>query len=191
MAGAVRARATVVETRGTAGGRHGGLVVRLKHHTDGATSITCTRADGSSTWQRFEGATAMVFPGHDLTHYAVETTLGYARGFYGLLAEGWAIQDFAKPWPRGPIPEEAREVELIVGFLDAERREGLTWSTEEFASHAALFLDAARARGKAAPATVRLPRAEALLAVRTCRDDLLRRWMATPPGGEVVLTFPP
>ena len=165
------------------------LVIRLKHHADGATSLTCIRSDGSSTWQRFEGATAMVFPVHDLTHYAVERTLGYTRGFYGLLAEGWAIQDFAKPWPRGPIPEEAREVELIVGFFDAERREMNTWSAEEFAQHAAVFLEAARARGKDTPAAVRMPSAAELEEVRAVRDRLLRQWFATPPGGELTLDF--
>lgn len=167
----------------------GDLVIRLKHHADGAVSLTCTRADGSTTWQRFEGPTATVFPGHDLTHYAVETTLGFRRGFYGLLCEGWEIQDFAKPWPRGPIPDEAREVELLVGFFDAERREGITWSADEFAQHAAVFLDAARARGKAAPTEVTLPTAEQLVAVRAARDALLAQWFATPPGGELQLAF--
>lgn len=165
------------------------LIIRLKHHTDGAVSLTCTRPDGSTTWQRFEGATAMVFPAHDLTHFSVETTLGYRGGFYGLIAAGWEIGDFAKPWPRGPIPLEAREVELIVGFFDAERRELTTWSAAEFAQHAALFLDAARARGKETPAAVRMPAAEELVAVRHARDQLLQRWFATPPGGELALDF--
>jgi hypothetical protein len=26
---------------------------------------------------------------HDLTHYAVETALGYRRDFFGLITEGW------------------------------------------------------------------------------------------------------
>ena len=165
------------------------LTMRLKRHTDGAVSLSGTRRDGSVTWQRLEGATAMVMPLHDLTHYAVETTLGFSGGFYGLLAEGWAIQDFAKPWPRGPIPDEAREVELIVGFLDAERREGVTWSEAEFAHHAALFVEAARARGKAVPDGVRLPTTAELVQVWAVRDDLLACWAAVEPGGELVREF--
>ena len=165
------------------------MQIRLKHHADGAVSLTCTRTDGSTTWQRFTGPTAMVMPVHDLTHYAVESTLGFTRGFYGLVAEGWAIQDFAKPWPRGPIPDEAREVELIVGFFDAERREGVTWNADEFAAHAAVFIAAAEARGKTAPSAVRLPTAEQLVAVRAVCAELLTRWFAVEPGGELVLEF--
>jgi hypothetical protein len=165
------------------------LTIRLKRHADEAVSLTCTRRDGSVTWQRLESATAMVMPSHDLTHFAVEATLGVRRGFYGLLAEGWAIQDFAKPWPRGPIPDEAREVELIVGCLDAERREGVTWSEAEFAHHAALFIEAAEARGKAVPDGVRLPTAAELVQVRAVRDGLLARWVAVEAGGELVLEF--
>lgn len=100
-----------------------GLTVRIKRHPDGSASLTCTRADGTTTWQRQRGGYGLVFPSHDLTHFAVESTLGYAHGFYGLIADGWDIDDFAAPWPRGPISHEALEAELIVGFFDTERRE--------------------------------------------------------------------
>lgn len=165
------------------------LVIRIKHHAGGAVSLTCTRADGSTTWQRFEGPTAMVFPGHDLTHYAVETTLGFDYGFYGLLSDGWNIQDFATPWPRGEIPAEAREVELIVGFFDSERREGVSWTATEFAEHAALFVGAAEARGKAVPPRTRVLSDADIAAVRIVRDALLAQWYATPPGAELQLEF--
>lgn len=165
------------------------LGIRIKHHVGGAVSLTCTRADGSSTWQRFEGSTAMVFPAHDLTHYAVETTLGFRYGFYGLLADGWNIQDFAKPWPRGEIPPEAREVELIVGFFDSERRQGGAWTAAEFAAHADLFVGAAEARGKAVPPRTRVLRDADISAVRECRQALLTRWYATPPDHTLELTF--
>lgn len=69
---------------------------------DGSATLTCTRSDGSVTWQRQTGQQGLVFPAHDLTHLAVETTMGYARGFYGLIAADWEIADFAAPWPRGP-----------------------------------------------------------------------------------------
>ena len=88
------------------------LSIHLKRHADGSASITLTRADGTVTWQRQKGKLALVFPPHDLTHYAVETTLGYQHAFYGLVADGWDISDFAAPWPRGPVPGEGREVEL-------------------------------------------------------------------------------
>jgi hypothetical protein len=165
------------------------LIIRIKRHAGGAVSLTCTRADGSSTWQRFEGPTARVFPGHDLTHYAVETTLGFRGGFYGLLADGWNIQDFAAPWPRGEIPPEAREVELIVGFFESEGRQGEQWSAAEFEAHAELFVGAALARGKAVPPRTRSLTDAEITAVRACREQLLARWFATPPDHTLELAF--
>ena len=86
------------------------LVIRIKRHADGAASLSCTRADGSVTWQRQGGKLGAVFPPHDLTHFAVETTLGYRHAFFGLVADGWEIADFAAPWPRGRVPDDATEV---------------------------------------------------------------------------------
>ena len=62
-----------------------GLTIRLKRHPDGSASLTCTRADGSVTWQRQQGQLAIVFPPHDLTHFAIDlqsrpTTKTYAYG---------------------------------------------------------------------------------------------------------------
>jgi hypothetical protein len=165
------------------------LRIQFKRHGDDATSLTCTRRDGSVTWQRFDGPTALVFPGHDLTHFAVETALGFGQGFYGLLADGWEIRDFAKPWPRGEIPEEAREVEVIVGFFDSDRRQGDAWTAAEFAEHAALYIDAAKARGKAVPSRLRVLTDEDLARVRAVRDPLLAQWHALANGESLALEF--
>jgi hypothetical protein len=113
--------------------------ITMKKRKDGGAALTCTRADGSVTWQRHEGKNAAFFPVHDLTHFAVETTLRHTRGFYGLLAEGWNISDFGTPWPRGPMPQDALPSELIVGFLDAERAAGMRWSALELDEKAASY----------------------------------------------------
>jgi hypothetical protein len=165
------------------------LLIRLKRHADGATSLRCTRRDGTTTWQKLEGPTALVFPAHDLTHYAVETVLGFRAGFFGLLADGWEIRDFAAPWPRGEIPDEAREVELIVGFFDSDRRQGEAWNAADFASHAALFVGAARARGKAVPPLRRVMTDADIEAVRAARTTLLARWQDTAPDDTLELHF--
>lgn len=165
------------------------LTIRLKRHTDAATSLTCTRRDGSTTWQRLDGPTAQVFPAHDLTHFAVETVLGFRQGFFGLLADGWEIRDFAAPWPRGEVPAEAREVELIVGFFDSERRQGETWTAADFAAHAESFLGAARARGKAVPPRTRELTDADIAGVRAVRAALLETWYHTAPDGTLELTF--
>ena len=83
------------------------LTIRIKKQSDGSAALSCTRPDGSVTWQRQEGTHGRFFPLHDLTHYAVETVLGYQNGFYGMVARGWNMTDFGAPWPRGRIPADA------------------------------------------------------------------------------------
>ena len=165
------------------------LHIRLKRHSDGSASLTCTRRDGSVTWQRLRGPTAIVMPAHDLTHYAVETALGFRRGFYGLLAEGWEITDFAKPWPRGPIPDEALVVELIVGFFDAERRQGEAMTAEAFQEQAEQYVGSRLAVGKKMPDGLRSLSDAELEQVRARRDELLSWWAAVPVGGALDLEF--
>jgi hypothetical protein len=162
------------------------LTIRLKRHADGSASITCTRADGTVTWQRQKGKLGVVFPPHDLTHYVVETTLGYRHGFYGLIAEGWDISDFAVPWPRGPVPPEATEVELIVGFFDSERRSPDRWTAAEFNAHAETFVLAGKHAGKIVPPVL----ADAdIVRVRSARDEIVARWEALGPGETLTLEF--
>jgi hypothetical protein len=128
-----------------------------------------------------------VFPAHDLTHYAVETVLGYRHGFYGLLADGWEIADFTPPWPRGPVPAEAREAELVVGVFDMERLAGGTWTAAELREHGGRFAGT----GRAARERVALPMLddEAIAGVRAARAALFARWAAVPPGETLALPF--
>ena len=166
------------------------LTIRLKRHPDHTASLTCVRRDGSTTWQRQRGTLGAVFPPHDLTHFAVEQTLGYCHGFYGLIADGWDIADFAKPWPRGAIPEEAREVELIVGFFDTERMSGQSLTSAEYQDHVATYLAARQtAKGTATLTHVRQLTDEELATVRQCRAELLDRWWSVLPGDTLELEF--
>ena len=166
------------------------LTVRIKRHPDSSASLTCTRADGTTTWQRQRDGYALVFPSHDLTHFAVETALGYEHGFYGLIADGWDIADFAAPWPRGPIPHDALEVELIVGFFESERRDSGAWTAEELDAHAQRYVAAQRALhpGRPVAEPPRLTDAQ-VERVRQARDELLRQWGEVPPGQALELRF--
>lgn len=162
------------------------LAIRIKRHSDGSASLTLTRADGSVTWQRQKGQLGIVFPPHDITHFAVETSLGYDRAFYGLVADGWEIADFAAPWPRGPIPREAREVELIVGFFDSERRSGQRWTTNEFNAHAVTFVSAGKFVDRLTPPVLT---DDDIARIRAARDEILARWFATTSGNAIELAF--
>jgi hypothetical protein len=74
-----------------------------------ARSLTAVRPNGSRTWSRLHP----FFPAHDLLHYAVETTLGFHEAFFGLLAAGWAIDDFSRPAEEHLGRIRARHADLL------------------------------------------------------------------------------
>ena len=148
------------------------LAIQISKRRDGGSVLRCQRPDGSATWQKQEGSTATFFPVHDLTHFAVEATLGYRRGFFGLIAEGWDIEDTTGKGRRGRLPEEAIEVERIVGLLDRERASGEVMDAAEFAEFAGRRLAEAQ-----------------LQAVRLRCAELLWQWRALPPGSAIELRW--
>jgi len=159
------------------------LLIQLTKRPDGGAVLRCARADGSATWQRHEGRQAAFFTLHDLTHYAVETGLGARHGFFGLVADGWAIEDTGGKGSRGPLPKEAVVVEHVVGFLDVERATGAAWSAAEFAEQLALA-----GATPDAELAARLTD-DALNEVRERRLALFARWAATAPGEVLELPF--
>src|SRR5258708_6289161 len=96
------------------------LRVQFTKRTDGTVVLRCLRRDGSATWQHHEKQ-AHFFSFHDLSHFAVETTLRSRSGFYGLLADGWEISDTGGKGTRGKLQPASILVEHIVGLFDRER----------------------------------------------------------------------
>ena len=159
------------------------LLVRIKKKADGSAALSCVRPDGSVTWQRHEGAQGRFFPIHDLTHYAVETVLEHRRGFYGLVADGWDLTDFGAPWPKGRLPKDLDPSELIVGFLDVERANGVEWTADEFNKHAASYYAQHGLSGGCRVTGEELERIHALL------PELVARWHSLPTGETLELLF--
>jgi len=159
------------------------LKIQFTKRNDGSAVLKCIRADGSATWQRQDDKYAAFFPLHDLTHYAVETELGFRRGFYGLIAEGWDIEDTTGKGARGPLPDEAIEVEYIVAAFSAERAGGVAAMAGEFNQLAATF---ANAKGMPRP---RQLSEEDLTRVRSRFDELAERWRTLAPGQTLELVF--
>ena len=151
------------------------LTVRIKKMTDGSASLSCTRADGSVTWQKQEGQQGVFFPYHDLTHFAVESVLPI-KGFYRVVADGWELADFGKPWPKGPLPEEAHLAEVIVGFLDTERAARITWSPEDWRIAATAYFQQRKLPVPPLPGPADLQR------IRDERGRLFDRWTTLPAG---------
>jgi hypothetical protein len=147
------------------------LKIQMSKQKDGAVVLGCTRADASITWQR-QTKHAAFFVLHDLTHYAVETTLGCRNGFFGLVSAGWDLEDTTGKGARGPLPAETVEVEKIVGLFDSERGSGVPWTVEEFNGFSPLPLTQEQIQG-----------------VRTLRGSLFQQWFALPSGQTLELQF--
>jgi len=159
------------------------LTIRITKRADGSAVLRCVRADGSQTWQKQAGHQGAFFPLHDLTHYSVEVELGVRTAFYGLIADGWDIDDTTGKGARGPLPEEALFVERVVGTLDAERAGGTRWTATEFNDSIAFH---ARTAGASPPRTLT---DDELARVRHRRAELFQHWSALPPGGSLELEF--
>jgi hypothetical protein len=147
------------------------LRIEISKRADGASSMRCTRPDGSFIWQKQVKHAAHFVP-HDLTHYAVETRLGYSRGFFGLIAEGWDFDDVTGKGARGPLPPEAGEVEQIVGLFDSERASGTLYTLGEINAYAPRSFTEVEVQ-----------------AVRKLRSELFQRWLDVSPGHHLELQF--
>jgi len=159
------------------------LLIQITKRSDGGGVLRCVRSDGSVTWQKQESRHAAFFAMHDLTHFAVESTLGFKRGFFGLVAEGWDIDETTGKAVRGPLPSEAQEVEYIVGALDSERASGAIWPAADFNQQAGIH---ARSAGLPEP---RRWTDEELAQVRKRRAELFAEWRAIEPGKTIELRF--
>jgi len=157
--------------------------VQITKRTDGGSVLKCIRSDGTETWQKNHGPTAAFFPLHDLTHYAVETELGISDAFFGLVAQGWSIEETGQRGVAARLPGDALFVENIVGTLDAERASSARWTAEEFNENIARHA----AKGDR-PVPRALTDAE-LARIRKRRAELFTLWRELPAGETLVLTF--
>ena len=157
------------------------LTIRLKKTPDAPPVLAAKRGDGSATWQRSHVA----FPVHDLVHYCVESTLGFRNAFFGLIAQGWSLEDFGNPWPRGPLPEEAGLVEGIVGEI------WRAYSAKEPLSARELNQRVSAHRAQRGLGMPRMVTEGELEEITARLDELAQKWRALTPGGTLELRFPP
>jgi hypothetical protein len=147
------------------------LRIRFKKKNDGSAVITAIRADGSSTHHSI-GSAGGYGPVHDFCHYAVETYFDIQRGFYGLLAEGWNIDDF-ETGVRGPIPDEAAFAERLAGALSQSLGGAQRFTAD----------DVNLTVGSAAVTEEQLPQIEKQV------FELCARWRALEHGETLELTY--
>ena len=157
------------------------LRVQFTKRTDGSVVLRCVRRDGSATWQRHEKH-ASFFSYHDLRHFAVETTLGLRKGFYGLIADGWDIADTTGKGARGKLSASSVFVEHIVGLFERERVGGaLPLSASEFNAQIDAMIGTDPERPKFTDTE--------LTAVRNRTEELHKQWAGIPVGSTLELTF--
>lgn len=155
------------------------MQIRLKKGRDGPDSLACVRDDGTSTWRRIQRGLAF----HDLAHYAVETEIGIADGFFGLVESGWSFEDLVSAEERSHIPPGSMWVEFVVSTFLTEAASGELHDAETFnecvsKSAARLGIDEPR----------RLE-AEEIARVRGSLLSLVARWRALPLGETLELAF--
>jgi hypothetical protein len=153
------------------------MLVQITKRTDGAGVLKCVRQDGSVTWQK-QNKHGAFFALHDLTHFTVESVLGYKTGFFGLVAQGWDIEDTTGKGERGALPDQAVEVEYIVGTFPGDQV-----TAEEFNQLAATF---AASNNRPAPRTLTDDELDRL---RKRRDELFTEWNEVPFGATLELKF--
>ncbi len=159
------------------------LSIQITKRKDGGSVLKCVRADGSVTWQKQQGRRATFFPLHDLSHYAVETELGFRSGFYGLISAGWDIEDTEGKGARGPLPSEALTVEKTVSSFDVERAGGTEWNTADFNEQGAMY---------AATHDLPVPPVwtdDDLARVRKRTRELFSEWRGLEAGSTLELAF--
>jgi hypothetical protein len=156
------------------------MVIQLKKGRDGPSTLACVRADGSRTW----GKEHPFFPLHDLTHCAVESVLGFDQAFFGLIATGWNIDDFAKPGASAKLPLQALLAEHLVGVLDRERALAQPLTAAEVNEAVVASL-----QGSDRPRFKPITEAQ-LTSVRALRRALESRWWDLAPGTTLEVAFP-
>ena len=156
------------------------MLIQLKKGRDGPATLACVRADGTRTW----GKEHPFFPVHDITHCVVESVLGFDQAFFGLVATGWEIDDFAKRGASRRMPFQAIVAEHVVGVFDRERALPEPMTATE-------LNEAVIASLPPAQRDAFTPLSDAQLSqVREVRKALEARWYALSFGDTMEVTFP-
>lgn len=143
--------------------------------------ISYTRDNGTVTWMHSDD----YFVRHDLSHYAIESTMPYRTAFNGMINNGMDIKDFENREKRAliPITAEAAYAENMANLFLQEIWQG---EFDDFNKiQQGTFATSVNGRF---PLTT-LPQ-EKIDAVRCRLRELLQRWDELPAGETLTLTFP-
>ena len=159
------------------------LQFHLKKRADAKAQLILIREDGTHT-SGSVGPADGYGPVHDLTHYAIEQTLGLTEGFPGLCASGWEIADFEVKGTAARLPREALFAEVAAGELSRQILTRQVSSLEDFLWAIDLTMQA-QPGGFQRPAIDE----EQFAAIHTLIADQWKRWRDIPPNGTIELMF--
>jgi hypothetical protein len=155
------------------------MQLRITKNSDKPHSLLYKRDNGTETWM----SAGEFFVRHDLSHYAIEKTLGYTTAFMGMLNDGMDIKDFEDRDKRLRIPLTAEGVyaENMANLFLMEIAQGGVEDMNQ------VIADSFIAMGRPLR-PVRLSDAE-LTAVRSLLRQLLGDWNVLPVGQTMILEF--
>jgi hypothetical protein len=157
------------------------MIVRFTKGDGKPDTLTCIRDDGSRTWSPVGAGVGVE---HDLTHYAVETTLGFREAFLGMLEAGRDIADFGtKDGRKDTYPREALVAECLVGLVQISISKTNPLTVAEIQEQLTAVC-ANSALGAPGIADFDIDR------VRETLLGLITRWHSLPPGSSMELPFP-
>lgn len=156
------------------------MQIRITKGRDGPATLSCVRADGTSTWTKVSD----YFPLHDMTHFVVETTLKIPNAFYSLVRDKWDITEFAVKGNAARIPPQANLVEALVGRLQRDLMPGSQFNAETYNEEVDAVLE-----GIGNPERRHVSEAE-LEEMRRRLRELLTQWKRLAPGESLELEFP-
>lgn len=156
------------------------MQIILSKFLDKPATISCIRDDGSVTWQNY-GKQGGFFPIHDLTHFIVETELGYTYAFFGMIAKGRDLNDFG-PGDSATFHPEAVWAEMLAGLLTAVEGRGSSLNYGEITE----TLDS-KAHDAGIPPIALTE--DQLLTIRKRIQEMADVWEKLPAGEKLVIPF--
>ncbi len=157
------------------------MIITLNKHADKSPTLTCIRDDSSVTWQNY-GNQGGFFPVHDLTHYAVETIMGYRFAFWGMIADGRELEDFGSG-DAATFHPEAIYAEVLAGLLTTAEGRGSVLTYDE-------IVETVNIKTAEISITQIALTSVQLLMIRAKAGILVAQWMALTSGETMELTFP-
>jgi hypothetical protein len=161
--------------------------LRFTKFSDKQPTLTCIRDDGTTTWFQSE-TNGDFFVYHDLTHYAVESVMGYTKAFFGLVKAGRDLNDFNTDGETMvDLDPEASYAELFAGILSIRTYQADHMQAPESAIAYADVIQTIVDRCAEFELPAPVISEEKYNAVVALQRELHQRWQQTEPGSALEL----